>query len=131
VVGGQDDGDGGDAVVVCLRRSHCIALLAAPVLWLCAVTATTWRVIPVFAEMYAGLGAELPVATRIVIAGRHLWWLCPLAALAALWDFSRRERPSARHLTVLFVGIALLGMCLMAFWLSAIYRPMFDLINKI
>jgi type IV pilus assembly protein PilC len=38
-----------------------------------------WKVIPTFASLFAGLGAELPLPTRVVIALSHFigdfWWL--------------------------------------------------------
>jgi type IV pilus assembly protein PilC len=42
------------------------------------VTIILWKVIPVFAALFAGLGAELPMPTRVVIALSHFiadyWW---------------------------------------------------------
>src|SRR5687768_18535016 len=35
------------------------------------VTIILWKVIPVFAALFAGLGAELPMPTRVVIALSH------------------------------------------------------------
>ena len=46
------------------------------------VTIILWKVIPVFAALFAGLGAELPMPTRIVIALSHFiadfWWMIAL-----------------------------------------------------
>jgi type IV pilus assembly protein PilC len=43
------------------------------------VTVILWKVIPVFASLFAGLGAELPLPTRVVIALSNFiadfWWL--------------------------------------------------------
>jgi len=36
------------------------------------VTIILWKVIPTFAELFAGLGAELPLPTRIVIAASNM-----------------------------------------------------------
>jgi type IV pilus assembly protein PilC len=48
-----------------------------------------WKVIPTFAAMFAGLGAELPLPTRVVMAASDLLvsfgWLFILAGMAALW----------------------------------------------
>jgi len=48
-----------------------------------------WKVIPVFAALFAGLGAELPLPTRIVVAmskfvGRF-WWLIAGIVVAAVY----------------------------------------------
>jgi type IV pilus assembly protein PilC len=43
------------------------------------ITIILWKVIPVFASLFAGLGAELPLPTRIVVALSYFigdyWWL--------------------------------------------------------
>jgi type IV pilus assembly protein PilC len=48
-----------------------------------------WKVIPTFAALFAGLGAELPLATRIVIALSNnlvrYGWLLIIAGAAAVW----------------------------------------------
>ncbi len=36
------------------------------------VAVILWKVIPTFASMFEGLGAELPLPTRIVIAAQQL-----------------------------------------------------------
>jgi type IV pilus assembly protein PilC len=52
-----------------------------------------WKVIPTFATLFAGLGAELPFPTRVVIASSELFvralpWLL-LGAIAAVVGFRR------------------------------------------
>jgi type IV pilus assembly protein PilC len=52
-----------------------------------------WKVIPVFAALFAGLGAELPLPTRIVVAmskfvGRF-WWLIVGIVVAAVYAMRR------------------------------------------
>ena len=45
-----------------------------------------WKVIPVFASLFASLGADLPLPTRIVVALSHFigrfWWLIVLSVVA-------------------------------------------------
>jgi type IV pilus assembly protein PilC len=48
-------------------KSAMIYPIAVIVIAAVVVTAILWKVIPAFAEMFAGLGAELPLPTRIVI----------------------------------------------------------------
>lgn len=48
-------------------KSAMIYPVAVIVIASVVVTAILWKVIPAFAEMFAGLGAELPLPTRIVI----------------------------------------------------------------
>jgi type IV pilus assembly protein PilC len=50
-----------------------------------------WKVIPTFASLFAGLGAELPLPTRVVIAMSNglVTWFLPIVALLAVagWLF--------------------------------------------
>jgi type IV pilus assembly protein PilC len=48
-----------------------------------------WKVIPVFASLFQGLGAELPLPTRVVIALSHFigdfWWLIALVITVTVY----------------------------------------------
>lgn len=55
-----------------------------------------WKVIPVFASLFEGLGAELPLPTRIVVAaskfvGRY-WWLIALVVTAGIFAIRQYHR---------------------------------------
>jgi len=56
----------------------------------CIVVAVIlWKVIPVFASLFASLGAELPLPTRVVIALSHFladfWWLIGISIAALVY----------------------------------------------
>jgi type IV pilus assembly protein PilC len=57
------------------------------------VAAILWKVIPTFAAMFASLGAELPLPTRIVIALSdglvRFGWIGIIALVAAGWGFKQ------------------------------------------
>ena len=56
------------------------------------VAVILWKVIPVFADLFAGLDAELPLPTRIVIALSHgfvTWMPVGIAAFIAMVFFTR------------------------------------------
>ena len=66
------------------------------------VGAILWKVIPTFATLFAGLGAQLPLPTRIVIAASNgvvAWgWLILLALGAMGWALARYYvTPGGRH----------------------------------
>ena len=66
------------------------------------VGAILWKVIPTFATLFAGLGAQLPLPTRIVIAmsdGVVAWgWLVVLSIFAFGWIIARYySTPGGRH----------------------------------
>src|SRR5229473_3119831 len=52
-----------------------------------------WKVIPVFAALFKGLGAELPMPTRIVIAMSNAiadyWWLMGIIIFAIVFSIRR------------------------------------------
>jgi type IV pilus assembly protein PilC len=68
------------------------------------VTIILWKVIPVFAALFKGLGAELPFPTRVVIALSNFiadfWWLIG-GTIFALIVFIRRYHATYRGRRVL------------------------------
>src|SRR3954453_12697049 len=57
------------------------------------VTIILWKVIPVFASLFAGLGAELPMPTVIVIHLSHFigdfWWLIAIVIASTIYALRR------------------------------------------
>jgi type IV pilus assembly protein PilC len=82
------------------------------------VTIILWKVIPVFAALFKGLGAELPMPTRIVIALSNFiadfWWL--VGGLIVLFVFAIRRYHGTykgkRVLDGLLLKAPILGMLL-------------------
>jgi type IV pilus assembly protein PilC len=70
-------------------KSAMIYPIAVIVIAALVVGVILWKVIPTFAALFAGLGAELPLATRIVIALSNnlvrYGWLLIIAGAAAVW----------------------------------------------
>jgi type IV pilus assembly protein PilC len=74
-------------------KSAMIYPIAVIVIAAIVVTAILWKVIPAFAEMFSGLGAELPLPTRVVIwASNQLVAFMPflIAGLVALGFLFKR-----------------------------------------
>ena len=66
------------------------------------VAVILWRVVPVFTELYAGLDAELPLATRVVVSASESfgWWasaasVVAVASVAAVWRVRQSEAGGA------------------------------------
>jgi type IV pilus assembly protein PilC len=77
-----------------------------------------WKVIPVFASLFAGLGAELPMPTQIVIALSHFiadfWWLIGIViggTIFALRRYHETEK-GKRVLDNLLLKTPVLGLLL-------------------
>lgn len=63
-----------------------------------------WKVIPVFSSLFEGLGAELPLPTRVVVAasnfvGRY-WWLIALVVAAAIFAIRQYYRTPQGRLVI-------------------------------
>jgi type IV pilus assembly protein PilC len=83
-------------------KSAMIYPIAVIVIAALVVGAILWKVIPTFATLFAGLGAQLPLPTRIVIAmsdGVVAWgWLVVLSIFALGWIVARYySTPGGRH----------------------------------
>ena len=83
-------------------KSAMIYPIAVIVIAALVVGAILWKVIPTFATLFAGLGAQLPLPTRIVIAmsnGVVAWgWLIVLSIFAIGWIIARYySTPGGRH----------------------------------
>lgn len=104
-------------------------LLAVAVMPLCLVAALALLVVPQFKPMYAsfGFGADLPLATRLLLATYHAWILIPIL-LAIVWVATARVPNRAPVLMVL--GLLMAGG-LFAFMLYSCYAPILDLANVV
>ena len=82
------------------------------------VTIILWKVIPVFASLFTGLGAELPLPTRIVIALSNFiadyWWLIGGSLFAIVFALRRYHATpkGKRVLDGLLLKMPILGMLL-------------------
>jgi hypothetical protein len=90
-----------------------------------------WRVAGVYASMFEGLGADLPLPTRFVIGQRT--WLCPLLFLVLAGAVVGKERfvHDKRFSAMLTFLATLLGQGIAGILMDAYYLPMFDLIGKL
>src|SRR3954469_20978614 len=74
-------------------RSAMIYPVAVISIAVIVVTIILWKVIPVFAALFKGLGAELPMPTRVVIALSNFiadfWWLMLLVIGTTIYALRR------------------------------------------
>ncbi|HEY8849700.1 MAG TPA: type II secretion system F family protein [Thermoanaerobaculia bacterium] len=82
------------------------------------VTIILWKVIPVFAALFKGLGAELPMPTQIVIALSNFiagyWWLIGIVSAATIYSLRRYHDTykGKRVLDGLMLKAPIIGMLL-------------------
>jgi len=88
-----------------------VILIAFVVVWI-----ILWKVIPVFAELFAGLGGELPWLTRMVVAASNavgrFWWIVPPLVLGIWFGFRAyyRTHRGRRVIDGLALRLPVLGM---------------------
>ncbi len=108
-----------------------VILIAVGVIWV-----ILWKVIPTFAALFAGLGAVLPLPTRITIAlsqfiGR--WWWVILTALGlagfALRRYHKTER-GRRVIDGLLLRIPVVGMVLKKIAVARFCRTLGTLVSS-
>jgi type IV pilus assembly protein PilC len=77
-----------------------------------------WKVIPVFASLFASLGAELPLPTKIVIALSNFiasyWWLITIVVVASIFSIRKYHETykGKRVVDGLLLRVPVLGMLL-------------------
>jgi type IV pilus assembly protein PilC len=82
------------------------------------VAVILWKVIPVFAALFKGLGAELPLPTRVVMALSNLivdfWWLMAIIIITSVISIRRYHATykGKRVLDGLLLRAPILGMLL-------------------
>ncbi|PYR72250.1 MAG: pilus assembly protein PilC [Acidobacteria bacterium] len=99
-------------------KSAMIYPIAVIVIAAVVVAAILWKVIPTFANLFAGLGAQLPLPTRVVIAASDLLvsygWILVIGLFLAGWGLKRYYGTDAgRHqIDAVSLKTPVLGMIL-------------------
>ncbi len=79
-------------------KSAMIYPVAVIVIAAIVVGAILWKVIPTFAQLFAGLGAQLPLPTRVVIAASNgivaYGWIVIVALVPSAMPSSSTMRPT-------------------------------------
>jgi type II secretory pathway component PulF len=92
------------------------------------------RTLAQFTEIFKNFGADLPAATRFVIATPLLWWLFAVVGVGlVLWIAVRNRVPRnelARMKRAMWMFGALLGVTV-AFTVCALYFPLFELAKAV
>ncbi len=87
--------------------------IAIAVVWI-----ILWKVIPTFATLFEGLGASLPLPTRITIMASNFigrwWWLILLGIVGTIITLVRyhKTHKGKRHIDGIMLKIPVLGMLL-------------------
>jgi type IV pilus assembly protein PilC len=95
-----------------------------------------WKVIPTFATLFEGLGASLPLPTRITIMLSNFigawWWLCFLCFGSVVFLLNRyhKTHKGRRHLDGLMLRVPVLGMVLKKIAVARFCRTLSTLVSS-
>ena len=105
--------------------------IAVMVVWI-----ILWKVIPTFATLFEGLGASLPLPTRITIALSNFigswWWLVFLSLGATIFLLNRYHKTytGRRHLDGLLLKFPVIGMVLKKIAVARFCRTLSTLVSS-
>jgi type IV pilus assembly protein PilC len=108
-----------------------VILIAVGVVWI-----ILWKVIPTFATLFEGLGASLPLPTRITIALSHFigawWWVMILAAILTVVLIHRyhKTHKGRRVIDRLTLKIPVLGSVLKKIAVARFCRTLGTLVSS-
>jgi type IV pilus assembly protein PilC len=95
-----------------------------------------WKVVPIFANLFIGLGADLPLPTRIVIGISNIvgafWWMVPVLAIGGFFGVKAvRSDPRGRYITDNFLlHLPIVGMLLRKIAVARFTRTLGTLITS-
>jgi len=108
-----------------------VIVIAIGVVWI-----ILWKVIPTFATLFEGLGASLPLPTRITIALSNFigawWWLMILSLVLGAILLSRYHKTpkGRRHVDGLLLKAPVLGMVLRKIAVARFCRTLGTLVSS-
>ena len=95
-----------------------------------------WKVIPTFASLFEGLGASLPLPTRVTIALSNFigawWWVMILGTVSGIFLINRYHKTyrGRRHLDALLLRIPVLGSVLRKIAVARFCRTLATLVSS-
>jgi len=95
-----------------------------------------WKVIPTFASLFEGLGASLPLPTRVTIALSNFigawWWVMILGTVSGIFLINRYHKTyrGRRHLDAILLRIPVLGGVLRKIAVARFCRTLATLVSS-
>ncbi len=108
-----------------------VILIAVGVVWI-----ILWKVIPTFATLFEGLGASLPLPTRITIAASHFigsfWWLIFLSIGLTIFLINRyyKTHKGRRHIDRFLLKLPVLGVVIKKIAVARFCRTLGTLVSS-
>ncbi len=117
-------------------RSALVYPIAVIVIAIGVVWVILWKVIPTFATLFEGLGASLPLPTRITIAASNFigrwWWVVFLLIGLALFSLNRyyKTYSGRRKIDGIMLKLPVLGMVLRKIAVARFCRTLGTLVSS-
>lgn len=117
-------------------RSALVYPIAVIVIAVAVVWIILWKVIPTFATLFEGLGASLPLPTRITIALSNFigswWWLIFLAIGLSMFLLNRYHKTERgrRHIDLIMLKLPVLGGVLKKIAVARFCRTLGTLVSS-
>jgi len=108
-----------------------VILIAVGVVWI-----ILWKVIPTFATLFEGLGASLPLPTRITIAASHFigsfWWAIFLSIGLTIFLIHRyyQTHKGRRHIDRIMLKVPVLGQVMKKIAVARFCRTLGTLVSS-
>jgi type IV pilus assembly protein PilC len=108
-----------------------VILIAVAVVWI-----ILWKVIPTFATLFEGLGASLPLPTRITIAASHFigsfWWAIFLSIGLTIFLLHRyyKTYKGRRHIDRIMLKLPVLGVVIKKIAVARFCRTLGTLVSS-
>jgi type IV pilus assembly protein PilC len=108
-----------------------VIVIAVGVVWI-----ILWKVIPTFATLFEGLGASLPLPTRVTIALSNFigafWWMIFLVIGLTIFGLYRYHKTykGRRHIDKIMLKIPVLGMLLKKIAVARFCRTLGTLVSS-
>jgi hypothetical protein len=113
------------------ERIVAIVALAAPIVWQLYAVTSAIRSGPVARNLFAGVGAPLPMVTRYFFASYPYWWLAPAAFAGLSYDVLRRHDPPLSYFSFVLVTSVIASLALHVWVTEAFFAPIFSILQKI
>lgn len=97
-------------------------------------TLAAWFIVPQFEKLFEGFGADLPLATKLVLQSYRYWWVIPLLMFIqflVLRFGNVSSAPAQRFFYVVNIFFVVLEVLFVPIMVVIFYLPIFSMAGQI
>jgi hypothetical protein len=113
------------------ERAVVATVLFVCIAWQVYVVAAAWRHSAAFEAIFAGLGAEVPIMTRVLFATVRFWFVVPLVFALLAVDIVRTPSRRLAYVVTIVALAATVGFVMQAWSYEAYLAPLLSLSRQI